>query len=150
MWSGARPSIALASWPVATTVPWRRSIEMIEGSASATPRPRTNTRMLAVPRSMPMSLTKRRGRRTCIRNDLRRESGDGEKQAARRIGRFEAQGFRRRVVTPGVGPRTFDVNGCRRLDFVVIGGVGSWRTGGAEAWPREKGGGDEVHVVQPD
>ena len=57
-WPGVRPTICLASWPTAR-IRVRPSVSvmaMTEGSLSTTPRPFRNTRMLAVPRSIAMSL----------------------------------------------------------------------------------------------
>src|SRR5918992_4073323 len=52
---GVRPSIRLASIPTAWTSVLRESIATTDGSDSTIPRPRTYTRVLAVPRSTAMS-----------------------------------------------------------------------------------------------
>ena len=52
---GVRPSMRLASIPTAWTSPVRESTATTEGSDSTIPRPRTYTRVLAVPRSTAMS-----------------------------------------------------------------------------------------------
>src|SRR3954452_23124125 len=52
---GVRPSIRLASMPTAWTSPVRESIATLLGSGSTKPRPRTETSVLAVPRSTAMS-----------------------------------------------------------------------------------------------
>ena len=61
MLSGVRPSIFFASVPTATILgPRLRSVftATTEGSDRMTPLPRTYTRVLAVPRSMAISLEK--------------------------------------------------------------------------------------------
>ena len=52
---GVRPSMRLASMPTAWTSPLRESIATTDGSESTIPRPRTYTRVFAVPRSTAMS-----------------------------------------------------------------------------------------------
>ena len=52
---GVRPSIRLASIPTAWTSPLRESTATTLGSDSTMPRPRTYTRVLAVPRSTAIS-----------------------------------------------------------------------------------------------
>jgi hypothetical protein len=52
---GVRPSMRLASMPTAWTSAERESIATTDGSESTMPRPRTYTRVLAVPRSTAMS-----------------------------------------------------------------------------------------------
>ena len=55
MLPGVRPTIVLASTPIASTLLLFFSMATTEGSLITMPRPRTLTRVLAVPRSMPMS-----------------------------------------------------------------------------------------------
>src|SRR6476661_6893715 len=55
MWSGVRPIIFLASMPTASGRPSRAFTATTDGSSSTTPRPRTYTSVLAVPRSTAMS-----------------------------------------------------------------------------------------------
>jgi len=72
MLPGVRPSMALAAWPTAITDRCVRSSATMEGSDSTIPWPRTYTSVLAVPRSIPMSLTKTPdGRRNFIKRSLR-------------------------------------------------------------------------------
>src|SRR3989449_1307449 len=58
MFSGARPSIALASRPTPITAPSVRRTAMIEGSLRTMPLFRTKTSVLAVPKSIPRSVEK--------------------------------------------------------------------------------------------
>ena len=53
---GVRPSISLACLPTASTSSVRTSTATTEGSRMTMPLPRINTNVLAVPKSMPMSL----------------------------------------------------------------------------------------------
>ena len=55
MLAGVRPTIRLASAPTSSTFLVRASMATTLGSLMTMPRPRTWTRVLAVPRSMPMS-----------------------------------------------------------------------------------------------
>ena len=55
MWLGVRPIIRLASAPTASGRPSFTLTATTEGSLSTMPRPRTYTRVLAVPRSTAMS-----------------------------------------------------------------------------------------------
>ena len=59
MLAGVRPTIWRASAPIASARRLLFSIATQEGSLITMPRPRTLTRVLAVPRSMPMSREKR-------------------------------------------------------------------------------------------
>src|SRR5437588_4163051 len=59
MSAGVRPSIFRAVLPTLNTWPVRRLTATTEGSLRTIPRPRTWTSVLAVPRSMPMSLDQR-------------------------------------------------------------------------------------------
>ena len=52
---GVRPSISLACLPTASTSSVRTSTATTEGSRMTMPLPRMNTRVFAVPRSMPIS-----------------------------------------------------------------------------------------------
>jgi len=56
--SGVRPSISFASVPTALTRPVAFSTATTEGSFRTIPRPLTNTRVFAVPRSMATSVEK--------------------------------------------------------------------------------------------
>ena len=53
--AGVRPIIRRASSPTACTLPLSESTATTDGSDSAIPRPRSNTSVLAVPRSIAMS-----------------------------------------------------------------------------------------------
>ena len=55
MWSGVRPIIFFASMPTASGRPSRVLTATTDGSSSTTPRPRTYTSVLAVPKSTAMS-----------------------------------------------------------------------------------------------
>ena len=55
MWAGVRPIIRLASRPTASGRPSLTLTATTDGSLSTMPRPRTYTRVLAVPRSTAMS-----------------------------------------------------------------------------------------------
>ena len=55
MVAGVRPIMRLASSPTASTSPLRWSMATTDGSDSTIPRPRTNTSVFAVPRSIAMS-----------------------------------------------------------------------------------------------
>src|SRR5947208_1843780 len=55
MWLGVRPIIRLASDPTASGRPSFTLTATTDGSLSTMPRPRTYTKVLAVPRSMAMS-----------------------------------------------------------------------------------------------
>src|SRR3954471_22267179 len=55
MCSGVRPIIFLASMPTASGRPSRVFTATTDGSSSTTPRPRTYTKVFAVPRSIAMS-----------------------------------------------------------------------------------------------
>ncbi len=55
MLAGVRPTISLASAPIASTFLVRFSIATTEGSLITMPCPRTITSVLAVPRSIAMS-----------------------------------------------------------------------------------------------
>src|SRR5665647_111307 len=56
MLAGVRPTIRLASAPMASTLRVFLLIATTDGSLMTTPLPRTRTRVLAVPRSIPISL----------------------------------------------------------------------------------------------
>ena len=58
MFAGVRPTISLASAPIAFGWRVRLSIATQEGSLMTIPLPRTLTSVLAVPRSIPMSSEK--------------------------------------------------------------------------------------------
>ena len=64
MFAGVRPTIRLASAPMASTRFDFASIATTEGSLMTMPRSRTWTSVFAVPRSMPMSREKRPSRRS--------------------------------------------------------------------------------------
>ena len=64
MFAGVRPTIRLASAPMARTRLVLASIATTDGSLITIPRSRTWTSVLAVPRSMPMSREKRPSRRS--------------------------------------------------------------------------------------
>ena len=53
---GVRPNIRLASWPTAKTLPVVDCTATTEGSDRTIPKPFTCTKVLAVPKSIPMSL----------------------------------------------------------------------------------------------
>ena len=55
MFPGVRPTISLASLPTASTSPVVLLMATIEGSLTTIPLPRTETSVLAVPRSMARS-----------------------------------------------------------------------------------------------
>ena len=59
--AGVRPIIRWASSPTACTAPLSVSIATTEGSDDTIPSPRTNTSVLAVPRSIAMSCARMRG-----------------------------------------------------------------------------------------
>ena len=61
MWLGVRPIIRLASMPTASGRSSLMLTATTDGSLSTMPRPRTYTRVLAVPRSTAMSRPKKRG-----------------------------------------------------------------------------------------
>jgi hypothetical protein len=61
MLAGVRPIIRSASSPTAWTLPVRPSIATTDGSATTTPSPRRQTRVLAVPRSTARSGAPSRG-----------------------------------------------------------------------------------------
>src|SRR6185436_10034042 len=67
MFAGVRPTIRFASAPIARTRFVRASIATTEGSLMTMPRSFTWTRVLAVPRSMPMSRENRPRMRSSIR-----------------------------------------------------------------------------------
>ena len=66
MLAGVRPTIRLASAPIARTRFVLASIATTDGSLITIPRSRTWTRVLAVPRSIPMSREKRPRRRSSM------------------------------------------------------------------------------------
>ena len=59
MSAGVRPTMRLASAPIARTRLVLRLMATTEGSLMTIPLPRTSTRVLAVPRSIPMSWEKK-------------------------------------------------------------------------------------------
>ena len=72
MWLGVRPIIRLASAPTASGRPSFTLTATTEGSFSTMPRPRTYTRVLAVPRSTAMSRPSREKLLSRIRDALLR------------------------------------------------------------------------------
>ena len=56
MFPGERPNISRAASPTAKTLLRALSIATTEGSFKTTPLPLTNTRILAVPKSIPISM----------------------------------------------------------------------------------------------
>jgi len=62
MCGGVRPSISWASWPTASTTPLAVLKATIDGSFSTMPRPCAKTQVLAVPRSIAMSVEKTEAR----------------------------------------------------------------------------------------
>ena len=70
MLAGVRPTISLASEPIASTFLVFLSMATTEGSLMTMPLPRTFTKVLAVPRSTPMSSEKRPSSQSSGRNTL--------------------------------------------------------------------------------
>ena len=77
MFAGVRPTIRLASAPMARTRLVLASIATTDGSLITIPRSRTWTSVLAVPRSMPMSREKRPSRRSNMVGEGPRRAGGG-------------------------------------------------------------------------
>ena len=82
MLAGVRPTMRLASAPMASTRLVLASMATTDGSLMTIPRSRTWTSVLAVPRSIPMSREKRPSRRS---NMAERTSSVGGR-AGRRVG----------------------------------------------------------------
>src|SRR6266571_2842814 len=132
MLAGVRPTMRFASAPIASGAPVRRSFATTDGSAMTIPRPRTCTRVLAVPRSMPMSRENRPNRPS---NKL----GDTpSKRGAAFTRRITAQSLRTRAVL-WPGRRCRHGRGPGRA-----GGTRARRNAGARArcdaagWPRRR------------
>ena len=116
MFAGVRPTIRLASAPIARTRLVLASIATTDGSLITIPRSRTWTSVLAVPRSIPMSREKRPRRRSSmvragpscgsVRSGGSAVARESVRKAHRRIARSGSAGTVQytRAAADGAGP----------------------------------------------
>src|SRR3954447_15680560 len=131
MLAGVRPIICWASWPTACTSPVRWSIATTDGSDMTMPRPRTNTTVFAVPRSMATSPSERRDQRRrrraaiamqATRSGRRRPPDSGQQRLGEVVG-VERPQVLERLADPDQLDRDAELVGDRQRDPALGGPV---------------------------